>query len=83
MTVAGRLLARLIGAPEQAELFEDGREHLTVPLRLKGIRIECSRQFGNVVGISTFPSTALRTSSNWRVGLHQARSGAFTSRYKK
>jgi len=39
---------RLIGAPEQAQLFSDGSEHLTVPVRLKGIRIERSRQFGAV-----------------------------------
>src|SRR6266576_1654981 len=47
--VAARVLARrLIGAPEQAPLFNDGSEHLTVPVRLKGIRIERSRQFGDV-----------------------------------
>jgi hypothetical protein len=49
----GRLEARglarhLIGAPEQARLFDDGSEDLTVPVRLKGIRIERSRQFGDV-----------------------------------
>lgn len=47
--VAARALAhRLIGAPEQAQLFKDGSEDLTVPVRLKGIRIERSRQFGDV-----------------------------------
>jgi transposase len=47
--VAARALARrLIGAPEQTPLFNDGSEHLTVPVRLKGIRIERSRQFGDV-----------------------------------
>jgi transposase len=47
--VAARALARrLIGAPEQARLFDDGSEHLTVPVRLKGIRVERSRQFGDV-----------------------------------
>jgi transposase len=47
--IAARALARqLIGAPEQAALFEDGSQHLTVPVRLKGIRIERSRQFGDV-----------------------------------
>ena len=35
-------------APEQAQLFEDGSDHLTVPVRLKGIRVERSRQFGYV-----------------------------------
>jgi transposase len=49
----GRLEARafartLIGAPEQATLFDDGSAHLTVPVHLKGIRIERSRQFGDV-----------------------------------
>ena len=49
----GRLEARafarnLIGAPEQARLFDDGSAQLTVPVRLKGIRIERSRQFGAV-----------------------------------
>ncbi len=39
---------RLIGTPEQALLFNDSGEHLTVPVRLKGIRIERSRQFGDV-----------------------------------
>src|ERR1039457_5376042 len=44
-----RALARqLIGAPEQAGLFDDGGKHLTVPVRLKGIRIERSGQFGDV-----------------------------------
>lgn len=45
---ARALARRLIGAPEQAQLFDDGSEHLTVPVRLKGIRIERSRQFGDV-----------------------------------
>ena len=39
---------RLIGAPEQAGLFDDGHRDVTVPVRLKGIRIERSRQFGDV-----------------------------------
>jgi transposase len=47
--VEARALARrLIGAPEQAPLFDDGSEHLTVLVRLKGIRVERSRQFGDV-----------------------------------
>jgi transposase len=45
---ARALSRRLIGAPEQAPLFDDGSEHLTVPVRLKGIRVERSRQFGDV-----------------------------------
>ena len=44
-----RALARhLIGEPEQGRLFDDGSEHLTVPVRLKGIRVERSRRFGDV-----------------------------------
>jgi transposase len=47
--VEARALARrLIGAPAQAPLFDDGSEHLTVLVRLKGIRVERSRQFGDV-----------------------------------
>jgi transposase len=45
---ARALACRLIGAPEQAQLFKDGSEDLTVPVRLKGIRVERSRQFGDV-----------------------------------
>ena len=47
--VAARALARrLIGAPEQVPLFDDGSAQLTVPVQLKGIRIERPRQFGDV-----------------------------------
>ncbi|RPI40218.1 MAG: IS1634 family transposase [Hyphomicrobiaceae bacterium] len=47
--IEARALARhLIGTPEQAGLFDDGHPHVTVPVRLKGIRIERSRQFGDV-----------------------------------
>jgi transposase len=47
--IQARALAhKLIGAPERAPLFSDGSEHLTVPVRLKGIRVERSRQFGDV-----------------------------------
>src|SRR5258708_33540021 len=45
---ARALARRLIGAPEQAQLFDDGSEHMTVPVRLKGIRIERSRRVGDV-----------------------------------
>lgn len=49
----GRLQARalarhLIGEPERAGLFDDGQQHMTVPVRLKGVRVERSRQFGDV-----------------------------------
>jgi hypothetical protein len=44
-----RALARhLIGAPEQAQLFDDGSRDVAVPVRLKGIRVERSRQFVDV-----------------------------------
>ena len=47
--IEARALARhLIGAPEQAQLFDDGSERVTVPVRLKGIRVERSRVFGDV-----------------------------------
>lgn len=47
--VAARALARrLIGAPEQAALFEDGSDGLTVAVGVKGIRLERARQFGDV-----------------------------------
>ena len=37
--IEARALAQhLIGAPERAQLFNDGSEHLTVPVRLKGIQ---------------------------------------------
>lgn len=50
---AGRLRARalaraLIGEPEQAELFDEGTRSQAVGVRLKGVRIENGRQFGNV-----------------------------------
>ena len=49
----GRLQAQalahhLIGAPEQASLFDDGTRDVAVPVRLKGIKIERARQFGDV-----------------------------------
>jgi hypothetical protein len=44
------LARRLIGAPEQTALFDDGSDHLTAPVRLKGIRrIERSRRFGDSI----------------------------------
>lgn len=47
--IEARLLSqRLIGAPEQAALFDDGSEQVAVPVRLKGLRIERSRRFGDV-----------------------------------
>src|SRR5262245_35829745 len=47
--IEARGLARhLIGAPDQTPLFDDGSRDVAVPVRLKGIRIERSRQFGAV-----------------------------------
>jgi transposase len=47
--IQARELARhLIGTPEQAQLFNDGSEQLTVPVRLKGVRVERSLRFGDV-----------------------------------
>ena len=47
--IEARALARhLVGAPEQAQLFDDGSRDVAVPVRLKGIGIERSRQFGDV-----------------------------------
>jgi len=57
---ARALACRLIGAPEQASLFDDGSEHVTVPVRLKGIRIERSRRFGDVyVALALWRGTGL------------------------
>lgn len=47
--LAAQALARhLIGAPEQAQLFDDGSRDVAVAVRLKSIRIERARQFGDV-----------------------------------
>jgi len=45
---ARALARRIIGKPEQSRLFNDGTDQQTVPVRLKGIRIERSRRFGDV-----------------------------------
>src|SRR5260370_3839144 len=42
------LAHRLIGTPERAQLFDDGSEQITVPVRLKGIRIERPPQVGDL-----------------------------------
>ncbi|MBV8289469.1 MAG: IS1634 family transposase [Hyphomicrobiales bacterium] len=56
-----RALARhLIGTPEQAGLFDDGSRDVTVAVRLKGIRLERSRQFGDVyVALALWRGTGL------------------------
>ena len=45
---ARELAAHLVGRPERAQLFDDSNEHLTVPVRLKGVRVERSLRFGDV-----------------------------------
>jgi hypothetical protein len=45
---ARRLAGRLVGAPEQAPLFDEGEGQATVAVRLNGIRIDRSRRFGDV-----------------------------------
>jgi hypothetical protein len=61
----GRLRARalarhLIGSPEQGRLFDDGYADVAVPVRLKGIRIERSRQFGDAyLALALFRGTGL------------------------
>ena len=45
---ARALARRLIGVPEEAPLFDDGSRDVPAPVRLKSIRIERSRQFGDV-----------------------------------
>jgi hypothetical protein len=42
------LALHLIGTPEQDQLFDDGTRDLKVPVRLKGIELDRSRQFGDV-----------------------------------
>lgn len=47
--IQSRKLARhLVGEPEQADLFNDGQLEKAVSVQLKGVRVENSRQFGNV-----------------------------------
>jgi transposase len=47
--IAARALARrLIGVPEEAPLFNDGSCDVSASVRLKDVRIERSRQFGDV-----------------------------------
>lgn len=67
---ARALARRLIGAPEQATLFDDGSQQQSVSVRLKGVRIERSRQFGDVylalalwrgVGLEDFCRQVLRS----------------------
>src|ERR1700675_571679 len=59
---AQALERRLIGTPERAQLFDDGSEQLTVPVRLKGIRIERPRKSGEV-----YLAPALCAEPGWRL----------------
>src|SRR5438876_6494734 len=50
---AGRLRARalargLLGEPEHGDLFDDGTGDQTISVRLKGVRVENGRHFGDV-----------------------------------
>jgi transposase len=57
---AQTLARHLIGTPERADLFDDDRRHVTVPVRLKGVRVERSRQFGDVyVALALWRGTGL------------------------
>jgi transposase len=57
---ARALARRLIGAPEQARLFDDGSDDLTVAVRLKSLRVERSRRFGDVyLALSLWRGTGL------------------------
>ena len=61
MTQGARALARaLIGEPEQADLFDDGTRDQTMGVRLKGVRVENSRKFGDVyLALALWPACRL------------------------
>jgi hypothetical protein len=68
--IEARALARqLIGTPEQAGMFDDGTQQATVPVRLKGIRLECSRRFGGRDGCGPAILTRTAWSACGRYGL--------------
>src|SRR3979411_2586033 len=72
---ARALARRLIGTPERAQLFDDGSEQLTVPVRLKGIRIERPRQFGDVyLALALWRGTGLEALSERLLPLGKERS---------
>src|SRR6202045_2798150 len=73
--VQARALAhRLIGTPERAQLFDDGSEQLTVPVRLKGIRIERPRQFGDVyLALALWRGTGLEGLCEWLLPIGKER----------
>ena len=84
VALQARALARhLIGAPEQARLFDDGSEQLTVPVRLKGIRVERSRQFGDVyLALALWRGTGLDGSVR-AAAAGRARSGRRGRRWRR
>src|SRR5271165_683147 len=47
---ARALARRLIGVPEEAPLFDDGSQHLTAPVRLKGVHVEVAPRSGTIFG---------------------------------
>lgn len=59
--IEARALSRaLIGEPEHAGLFNDGSDQRSVAVRLKGVRIERARQFGDVyVGLALWRGLGL------------------------
>lgn len=53
LTKAGQKRARsfamkIVGQPEQKELFDDGCRDIAVPVKIKGIKVTRSRRFGDV-----------------------------------
>jgi transposase len=73
---ARALSRRLIGAPEQAPLFDDGSEHLTAPVRVKGVRIERGRRFGDVyLALALWRGTGLEALCERRLPVGQERIG--------
>ena len=75
--VRARALARhLIGSPEQGQLFDDGHADVAVPVRLKGIRIERGRQFGDVyLALALWRGTGLEGLCESLVGQGKERVG--------
>ena len=57
---ARALARRLIGAPEQTALFDDGSGDLTVPVRLKGVRVErCASVWRCVLALALWRGVGL------------------------
>jgi hypothetical protein len=63
-----KLARHLIGAPEEAQLFDDGSRDVALPVCLKGIRIKRSRQFGAALLVAPrlcAPSSELDIAEDW------------------